>query len=122
MGVAKAVGVKAEEANAKKRPLRKGAKMVDGRTGDAKRIKDDMAGRTPRELAAEAAARRFQQAGPVKREGGGGKKEAPTREVIEILSSSEEEEEEEEEELVVSQHDIATCACRACGWERDTRF
>ena len=140
VGVAKAVGVKAEEASehAKKRPLLKGAKMVDGRTGDAKRIKDDMAERTPRELAAEAAARRFQQAGPVKREGGGGKEkekekerekekekekekeEASTREVIEILSSSEEE--EEEEELVVSQHDIATCVCRACEWERVTRF
>ena len=110
VGVAKAVGMKAEEAfiGQKRKPLLNGAKMVDKRSKVAKEMLSKMESKTQRELAAAAAAARFaSQPKPVKSE----------PEVITIDDSDEEEEEEEEDddddsETQMTQHDVETCACR----------
>ena len=56
---AKAMGIKANEQQQKRRPLKKGAKMIDKRTKAGKATVAALQSLTPRELAARAAIERF---------------------------------------------------------------
>jgi hypothetical protein len=144
VGVAKAMGLKAEMAGVgqKRKPLLKGAKMVDGRSKKAKESKEAMENMTPRELAAQAAARRFAQNAKTTSVtssvmSSGAAKAGAEREVICIDDSSEDDDnanseqggfevvdddDDDEVEEVQSQHDAITCGCRACTWDRELSF
>jgi len=131
VGIASAVGMKAEEAGltGKKRPpLLKGSKMVDGRSKAAKVMIEQMTGTSKRQLASEAALRRFAPTAAATASSSSSKRE-PAAEVIDLCDSDsgpgeEEGEEEEEEEgdedgenggggdhFAFSQH-ASECECR----------
>lgn len=88
----------------KRRPLLKGAKMIDGRTKAGKEAKERHEKRTPRELAARAALARFGKTSSKddndENQDGG-----------DNGSSSS----EEEEERIVPH--LSQCGCRSCVWD-----
>mmetsp|Transcript_16451 Transcript_16451/g.32751 ORF Transcript_16451/g.32751 Transcript_16451/m.32751 type:complete len:388 (-) Transcript_16451:259-1422(-) len=96
----------------KKRPLKKGKSMIDGRSKEGKAAKLDKASMSARELAAAAAARRLGEVKP----------KAPIEvvEIIDLCSDDDDvgEETDDDEDLdkLMSQHDDA-CGCRGCAFQ-----
>ena len=89
----------------RRRPLLKGAKMVDGRTKVAKQAKLEQEKVTPRELAARAALARlgYQQ---------------QQKENEDSSSCSEQSLSSDEDENDIVPHNLCQCGCRSCLWER----
>ncbi|KAJ1445079.1 hypothetical protein M885DRAFT_579845 [Pelagophyceae sp. CCMP2097] len=98
----------------KKRPLLRGQHMLDGRTGTGKLAKAAMATRTPRDLAARAALRRFGDAphggdaGAPPGGGGDGEQEYDD-------DRDDDQDSDGSDDGAVAAH-RSTCACRSCEW------
>jgi hypothetical protein len=94
----------------KRRPLLKGAKMIDARTREGKAALHERSKLTPRELAARAALARFGNSSPFVI---ADSELADDDAEEESCSSSDE---EDTEGAVIVPHS-AQCACRCCDWE-----
>jgi len=90
----------------KRRPLLKGARMVDGRTKAAKEAKRLQEKMTPQEMAARAALARL-----------GGPNQEAHDDGSDDSSSVDEGGEADDEEYNVAPH-LVQCGCRSCLWER----
>jgi hypothetical protein len=110
----KAMGTVALERQQKRRPLLKGAKMIDKRTKVGKAAMKEQASLSARELAARAALARF-----------GGNNDANDRKENEAnavedsqgeLSNGEEIESDSDEDEFIASHKEG-CECRSCEWE-----
>jgi hypothetical protein len=144
----KAMGIKAAVTNEKRRPLLKGAKMIDKRTVQGKRAAAEAASLSARELAARAALARFGQsssstitttstvASAVGKEGGNGESATSNTSVTvsktyddgncnseskdEDSSSTNDDDsgDEEEEDDEIIHPHVQGCVCRSCDWDR----
>jgi hypothetical protein len=110
----KAMGTVALERQQKRRPLLKGAKMIDKRTKVGKAAMEEQASLSARELAARAALARF-----------GGNNDANDKKENEAnavedsqgeLSNGEEIESDSDEDEFIASHKEG-CECRSCEWE-----
>eukprot|EP00797_Seminavis_robusta_P025615 Sro44_g026530.2 (190) ;mRNA; r:33561-34130 len=101
-----AVGIKAAELQQKRRPLKKGTKMIDKRTKDGKAKAAALKRLTPRELAARAALERWQG-------NASGTNDKDNNKV-----SNQEEETTTTIFVEVIEDHPSVCGCRCCEWDK----
>lgn len=115
----KAMGTVALQKQEKRRPLLKGAKMIDKRTKVGKAAMAEQASVPARELAARAALARFGNNATVVA------KEEHEDDIVgesdaknhQEASSSDEDGEDDDDESSIASHDEG-CECRSCEWEK----
>jgi hypothetical protein len=108
--VVRALGSKAALQAEKRRPLKKGTKMLDKRTMEGKAMVATLQNNSARDFAARAALARFATNKSTSIE------EPPKNdEAVELLDSDVSEAEEDED---APQEHPRVCGCRACSWDK----
>jgi hypothetical protein len=115
-----AMGITAAEKQQKRRPLKKGVKMIDKRTKDGKAKVAALKTTNPRELAARAALDRFQQSAGAGSAIGDNSNSSVTSkgELSEINTRAEESASDDDKEIEVLEEHPLACGCRCCDWDR----
>jgi hypothetical protein len=113
----KTAGIKAtqpQQEHEKRRPLLKGAKMIDKRTKAGKEAMATQRNLTPRELAARAALQRF--GGKIDEEHGKSTAKKNSDGDDSLRNDDDDDDDDESEEELIDDHKLG-CTCRCCEWD-----